>query len=190
MGKQGRAEGWEMSSDGVIKTERLLIVPFSERHLTGRYVGWLNDPELMRYSEQRHKTHSMETCRSYMESFQGTPNRFWAVEAAAGGLGHIGNINAYVDVFNRVADIGILIGEKDAGNRGFGSEVFSAVCRYLFEREQMRKVTAGTVSVNTPMLRLMHRAGMTEDGIRRRHYIVDGNAVDIVHMALFKENTD
>jgi [ribosomal protein S5]-alanine N-acetyltransferase len=43
-----------------IKTKRLLIVPFSEKHLQEKYVGWLNDKELMRYSEQRHKKHDFE----------------------------------------------------------------------------------------------------------------------------------
>ena len=38
------------------------------------------------------------------------------------------------------------------------------------------------------MLKIMQRAGMKEDGVRRRHYLVEGREVDVVHMAFFKED--
>jgi len=62
-----------MAERPVLQTARLRMVPFSEAHLTTRYVGWLNDPEVVRYSEQRHQTHTIESCRSYLLSFSGTP---------------------------------------------------------------------------------------------------------------------
>ena len=133
-----------------IKTNRLLITPFREEHITDRYLNWLNDPELMRYSEQRHKTHTFESCRAYLQSFKKTPNYFWAIEEVINGLGHIGNINAYVDRGNLLADIGILIGEKKVQNRGYGLEAWIGVCNFLFQKGTVRKITAGILSVNIP----------------------------------------
>jgi len=173
-----------------IRTSRLLITPFCERHLTPRYVGWLNDSEVMRYSEQRHRKHDLESCRSYQESFEGTPNYFWAIEEMENGLGHIGNINAYVSEKNLLADIGILIGAKEAQNKRYGREAWTGVCNYLFKHLHLRKVTAGTLSVNVPMQKLMDRVGMINDGVRKRHYLFEGQEVDVVHMALFKEQWD
>lgn len=171
----------------VISTKRLLLRPFSEDFLTDRYVGWLNDQQLMRYSEQRHKTHTIESCRNYMLSFRDGPSCFWAIEVKGHGLGHIGNINAHVDPNNSLADIGVLIGEKSCHGKRYGLEAWVGVCDFLFRERGIRKITGGTLSTNLPMLRLMARVGMAEDGIRRRHYLVDGQEVDIVHMALFKE---
>ena len=51
----------------------------------------------------------------------------------------------------------------------------------------MRKISAGTLSVNQGMLAIMNNCGMASDGIRKRHRLVDGEAVDVVHMALFAE---
>ena len=65
-----------MAQSPDIRTARLLITPLSERHLTKRYLGWLNDRQLMRYSEQRHKTHTISTCDAYRKSFDGTPHYF------------------------------------------------------------------------------------------------------------------
>ena len=169
-----------------ICTERLTIIPFSFGHITSRYIGWLNDPELMRFSEQRHNNHTHATCKRYLDGIKDTPNMMWALEENAIGLGHIGNLTATMDLNNKLADIGILIGEVDARGCGYGYEAIRAVSDFLFDQTSIRKITAGTVSINTPMLKLMHKLQMVEDGIRRRHYLIDGKEVDIIHMALFK----
>lgn len=170
-----------------IKTKRLLIVPFSEKHLHEKYVGWLNDRELMRYSEQRHKKHDLEECRLYWKSFEGTPNYFWAVEEIENGLGHIGNITAFVDENNQIADLGIMIGAQATRNKYYGIEAWIGVCNYLFNNLPIRKLTAGTLSINIPMLKIMNRAGMVEDGIRKKHFLVEEQEVDIIYKALFRE---
>jgi ribosomal-protein-alanine N-acetyltransferase len=176
-----------MATSPDLRPRRLLITPFSDKHLTRRYVAWLNDPELMQYSEQRHKTHTLESCRVYCQSFEGTPHYFWALEEVAAGHRHIGNLNAYVDAHNRLADVGILIGEKDAHNRGLGMEALVAVFDFLFREVGLRKLTQGTISLNTPMLRVMQKLQMVPDGTRKRHYLCQGQEVDVVHMAIFRD---
>lgn len=171
----------------MIETPRLRIVPFAEEHLTERYVGWLRDPEVVRYSSQRFGTHTLESCRAYMESFAGTPNHFWAIVARDPALGHIGNVNAYVSVPDQVADVGILVGERGAWGKGYGGEAWIAVCDHLLRAGGMRKVTAGTLEVNLPMLAVMERAGMVPDGRRARQSLFEGREVDVVHAALFAD---
>ena len=171
-----------------IQTERLRLRRFNEEHLSDEYVGWLNDGQLMRFSEQRHKTHTRETCRTYLESFVDTPHCFWAIEERKADFRHIGNINAHVDENNGVADIGILIGHGPARGRGFGQEAWAGVVSYLFDKRKVRKVTAGMLTGNAAMVRLAEEAGMIPDGVRRRHYLVDGKEMDIIYMALFAQN--
>jgi RimJ/RimL family protein N-acetyltransferase len=177
-----------MAKSPAIRTKRLTIVPFNEKHLNEKYVAWLNDKELMRYSEQRHREHNIEECRSYLKSFDGTPNYFWAIEENEQGFGHIGNITAFVDENNGVVDVGIMIGAREAHGRRYGIEAWMAVCDYLFKNLPIRKLTAGTMSINIPMLKIMKRAGMIDDGIRKKHFLSEGKEVDIIHMALFRED--
>jgi RimJ/RimL family protein N-acetyltransferase len=176
-----------MASSPIIETARLVIEPFTvDRHLSERYVGWLNDPEIVRFSEQRRRAHTLNGCRAYAASFSGTPNYFWAVVAKDVALGHIGNLNTYVDGNHGVGDIGILMGERTAQGRGYATEAWVAVCDYLLRTVGLRKVTAGTLAVNTPMLRLMERVGMVADGRRVRHHLWNGEEIDVVHAALFR----
>ena len=171
-----------------IRSARCALEPFSKEFLKPRYVAWLNDSEVTRFSEQRHKTHSLESCRAYAESFRDTPHYFWAVVASDAVLGHIGNINCYIDPHNGVADVGILIGERRCWGNGFGTEAWIAVCRHLLLELKIRKVTAGTIASNTGMLGIMRRAGMRDDGRRIRQYVQDGKEVDMVYAALFAED--
>lgn len=161
------------------------MVPFSEEFLTERYVGWLNDPETVAFSEQRHRKHTLASCRAYMQSFDGTPHYFRAVVRKEAGL-HIGNINAYVDVFNRTADVGILIGERTVWGQGFGLESWEAFCDQLLA-SGLRKITAGTMACNTGMIRVFKKYGMQPEGIRIKQFLCGGKEVDLVQYAKFRE---
>lgn len=179
-----------MKSSCDIQTKRLLITPFKEKHLTQRYVGWLNDSDLMRFSENRHKVHTLNSCRAYWRSFEGTPNFFWAIEEVESGNSHIGNINAYINKDNLLADVGILIGVKEVQNKRYGIEAWSGVCEFLFRETEIRKLSAGSMSVNYPMVKLMNSVGMINDGARKKHYLFNGKQVDILYMAFFREQWD
>lgn len=176
-----------MASAPDIETERCWLRPFSEVYLTERYVSWLGDPDVVRHSDQRHRRHTMDSCRAYMQSFETGPHFFMAIVAKDPALGHVGNINAYVDVHNAVADIGILVGERSVWGRGYGSEAWGAFAKFLLKDRNLRKVTAGTMSVNHGMLGIMRRTGMNIEATRRRQALWEGQEVDMVYAALFRE---
>jgi RimJ/RimL family protein N-acetyltransferase len=174
-----------MAGSAILTGQRIELRPFSDHFLTDRYIGWLNDKETVRYSEQRHRVHSRETCRAYAESFAGSPHYFWAIVASDPSLGHIGNVTATVDAPNRTADLAILIGESNSRGHGYGREAWQRACRFLLEAGGLRKVTAGTMEINQPMLAIMRASGMVEEGRRRGQFLVDGKPIDAVLMALF-----
>src|SRR5665213_2930202 len=152
-----------MAESAILTAERLELRPFNDSFLVERYVGWLNDKQTVRYSEQRHRTHTIESCRTYAQSFAISPNYFWAIVADDPSLGHIGNITATIDVPNRVAELAILIGQPKARGKGYGLEAWQRACRFLLDDAGMRKVAAGTMEINEPMLRIMRASGMVEE---------------------------
>lgn len=183
-----RHDAAAMSKTPQLTTRRLSIVPFSERFLTPQYVEWLNDPEVVRFSTQRHRVHTQESCRGYWQSYAGTPNHFWAIIEHEQGLGHIGNMNAYIDLHDQVADLGIIVGNKIAWRQGYAREAWLEACKYLFTQAGIRKITAGTCASNASMVGLMNAAGMIEDGRRVRQTLIEGCEVDIIHTALFRDS--
>ena len=168
-----------------LRTSRLIVTSFTPGHLTERYVGWLNDPVVVRYSEQRHRKHTLANCRAYLQRVEDSPHFFSAI--MTNGSEHIGNIGVQVDAPNRVADLAIMIGDRRFWGQGYGTEAWQAVIEELFENRGVRKITAGTMAENQGMLQIMRKCGMTKEGLRRRHFLLDGREVDLIQMASFRD---
>ena len=166
------------------------MVPFGDPHINARYVGWLNDPETMALSRQRLASHTIESCRDYVAGFANSPHYLWAIEGSdeqGTPDTHIGNIRANIDTDNNTADVAILIGERSCWGTGIGSEAWQGVCNWLLRTGGIRKVYAGTTSINKGMLGIMRKSDMIDDGIRARHYEIDGQEVDVIFAALFRD---
>jgi len=162
-----------------IPGDRVELRPFTEALISEEYLGWLNDKTLMQYSRQRHLSHTRESCREYLQSFESTPHCFWATYWKAPEL-HIGTMTAYVDPTSNVADLGILIGHRMARECGVGREAWGLAMGYLFAEEGLRRVTGGTVAWNVPMIRIFEHWGMKREGTLREHELIGGHAVDVV----------
>jgi RimJ/RimL family protein N-acetyltransferase len=171
-----------MTAHAVIVTRRLRIVPFGEQHLTAEYVGWLNDRELMRFSEQRLHAHTAESCRAYWQSFQGTSNHFFAIERTRSDSAYIGTATVYVE--GQSANIGILIGGSSAQGQGYGTEAWNGLMYFAFERLMVRTVEGGALAVNEPMMRVFEKIGMRRDSQVLRPVLWEGRWVDVVHAAV------
>jgi [ribosomal protein S5]-alanine N-acetyltransferase len=161
---------------------------FEATHLNERYVAWLNDEEVVRYSEQRHRHHSLDSCSNYWRSMKASNDYFWAIIAPEPDLSHIGNISASIDAPNQVADLAIMIGERAAWGRGYGLDAWRTALDFLLRDGGIRKVTAGTMKENKPMLAVMKRCGMAIEGTRRAQFLLDGREIDLVSVAKFAEN--
>ena len=165
-----------------IETKRLNLLPFTERYLTDRYVSWLNDPEVVQFSEQRHCQHSKKSCADYFLEIKRRDHGFYAICEKETGL-HIGNSTISIDLNNQIADIQILIGDRSFWGQGLGAEAFSALVEMLLESSCFRKVTAGTLAKNGAMLKTMEKAGMIVECIREGHYLLNGQPVDVIYGA-------
>jgi RimJ/RimL family protein N-acetyltransferase len=157
-------------------------------HLTSGYraapehVKWLNDKELMKWSEQRYREHDYETQRDFLAVALMVGNPLvWDIRAGidsgqtweSGLWKPIGTIHAYIDERHKRVDMGILIGPEYHG-KGYAAEAWSSVYNYLGARHGFRKFEAGTVDGNTPMIKLLMRAGWTPECRRENHFIIDG----------------
>ena len=172
----------------VLETGRLRLVPFGDPHLGGHYVAWLNDPDVVRFSENRHRQHTLDSCREYLAEMRVGPHLFWAIEQKEPAARHIGNITAYIDAPNSVADVAIMIGDTDAQGTGLGSEAWCAVIDHLLANAGIRRVQAGTMAANAPMRALMRKSGMREEASQKGRFLLDGQPVDLVSGARFADD--
>lgn len=155
---------------------------FSVDNITDEYIRWLNDPNVVKYSNQRFRQHNQETCLTYLKSFENSDHIFIAIYQ---DLKFIGTMTAYISKIHQTADMGIMIGDRQYWGKGVGKDAWITLMQGLFDQFQLRKITGGTLRCNKAMVNIMISSGMQPDGIRIEQELVDGNPVDILHFAKF-----
>lgn len=164
-----------------ISTARLSLRPLLKG--TPRQVRWLRDPEVVRFSEQRHGEHSLSSQLRYVSTFAGR-SHLWGIYLAENG-DHIGNLSAVHDEANNVCEVGILIGEIGCWHRGIGGEAWRATCTWLLDKDcgGVRKLEAGCMRSNVAMLKMLRSSKFVEEGERLNHFLENGS--NPVGMVLF-----
>ncbi len=169
-----------------LTTDRLLLRPFTPNDIDERYLGWLQDPEVTRFSNQRFRSHTLESCFSYQRSFNDSHNTFLLLEHRADRV-PIGTMTIYRATHHGTADVGLMLGNRAYWRQGLGKEAWNAVLVALLQEKGMRKVTGGTAKPNTGMVKIMEQSGMTLEAVRQRQELIEGQAVDLLYYARFAE---
>jgi len=169
------------------RSSGIVLAPFCRSDLVGTYVSWLNDSVVMRFSNQRFRHHTEETCLRYLQSFSGTRNLFLSIKLGAQGR-MIGTMTAYIAPPHGTADMGLMIGDRPEWGKGYGLSAWALLMEHLFSEERLRKITGGALDCNVPMIRIMEKTGMHLEAVRVRQELVDGVPHDIHHFARFGDD--
>ena len=171
----------------IVSKGDMLIRTFQEKDITPRYISWLNNPEVVRFSNQRFITHTESSCQSFYHSMASSPSSFLAIEHAE--YGHVGTLTVHFNDNHGTADIGILVGEPSIWGQGVGVAAWTLAMTTALKIPKMRKVTAGTLACNAGMLSIMRKSGMVEDGIRVNQELVEGQPYDMQYYAYFSNDS-
>ena len=157
---------------------------FLESDLTSTYLSWLNDQRVVRYSNQRFTKHTYESCLHYLSSFANSCNHFFAIYELETGV-VVGTLTIYQNKAHGTADIGILVGNPAYWGKGIGSDAFRVATQALINCGSVRKITAGTVSENKAMIRVIESAGLKLEAVRRGQEMLEERAVDLLYFSRF-----
>ena len=167
-----------------IEGTKVRLRTFQSSDITTAYLGWLNDPRVVRYSNQRFQQHTAETSDRYLSTFAGSANHFLAIGDRNSGT-MIGTLTIHRNLHHRTADIGILLGDPSTWGRGYGLDSFRSATVALERSGKVRKLTAGTLAVNRGMVRILELAGFKLEAIRHGQELLEGQPVDVVYFARF-----
>ena len=161
--------------------KKIILKKFKKKYITKNYISWLNNKELMKFSEQRHLFHDYNTCLEYYNSFKKTNNVFFAIFDKQKNI-HIGNITIIIDLFNQLAKISILIGYP---NQGYGSATWKESIKYVKNNYNLRKITAGTVSANIAMIKIFKKNNMIYEYAKKKYDIENHKLIDFNFYCLY-----
>jgi RimJ/RimL family protein N-acetyltransferase len=80
----------------------------------------------------------------------------------------------------RTTDLSIILGEKDAWGRGYGSEAIRLLLDYAFGALNLHRVAIGVVGFNERALRFYEKVGFRREGVQRAGYFYDHAYHDFV----------
>lgn len=145
-----------------------------------RYLRWMRDDTVVQYLESRWRSYSQEELKEYVRASNISERDALLGIFLMETKEHIGNIKiGSINQIHRFADVGLLIGEKSARGKGYGTEAIVLACRYAFDELNLNKIVAGIYAVAEGSYRAFKKAGFSDVGIFRRHRFFQGAYVDM-----------
>jgi len=170
----------QVSLDSPIASERILIDTFSDEDITSEYISWLNDKEVVQFSNQRFIKHTKDSCMIFLNGFKDTDSLFVKI-VSLNNKKTIGTMTAYINSNHGTCDVGILLGDKGIWGKGYGLEAWILFTNWLKSHAQIRKLTAGTSSINKPMLKILKKSNFSIECTRKQHEIIENKLVDLIY---------
>jgi diamine N-acetyltransferase len=156
------------------------------------YVKWLNDPEVKRglsiilplslaeeedWFEEMRKRSPFE--RPLAIEIQPNPKKDeWVFVGNGGFFG--------IDWQNRMAEIGIHIGEKKYWDQGFGTGTMQLFVKHGFENLNLNRVWLRVFETNSRAIRSYEKAGFIHEGKYRQGQYIEGKYVDVMIMSVLR----
>ncbi|KEO85101.1 GNAT family N-acetyltransferase [Tumebacillus flagellatus] len=110
------------------------------------------------------------------------------VEETEGAWRMIGTVSySGLDQFERVATIGMLIGDRAYWGGGYGTEALEQFLYFLFRRLNLRRVDLDTHEANKRAIRCYEKAGFVIEGVRRKRRFTINGYQDQILMGLLRE---
>ena len=171
-----------------IETRRLILRPFGIGDAEDMFGNWASDPEVTRYLTW--PAHSgVEVTRmvlnDWISHYKDGGYFQWAIEWIETGsvIGSIGVVRLEEAI--EEAELGYCLGRAFWG-RGIMPEALRAVLDYLFDTAGINRIMAGHDVNNPNSGRVMEKAGMKPEGIRRAAGKNNGGICDVACYALLR----
>ncbi|UCE92221.1 MAG: GNAT family N-acetyltransferase [Methanobacteriota archaeon] len=170
----------------MIRGEKVDLVAPSERYIDS-YHRWVNDPDVVdmlgfpdfhfpREREEKWIEEQQDMCRA---------ERGFTILTRKGKA--IGNIALMeIDFVSGSAILGIMIGEKDYWDRGYGADAINTALRVAFEEMGLRRVSLTAVDLNERALACYEKCGFVAEGRDREAKFHRGEYRDFVRMSILR----
>jgi len=168
--------------------ETVYLKEFHIEDSLSNYIKWMEDQEVLRYTDSRYSDNSIEKLKEYVMKISKDPDSLLFAISWKQNYKHIGNIKiGPIDRIHGTASIGILIGEKSYWGKGCGTEAIRLVSDYALNVLKVRKLTAGCVEENQGAIRAFKKAGFNTECVRKRHRVFDSTEHDVVMLCRFRD---
>jgi ribosomal-protein-alanine N-acetyltransferase len=163
----------------------VILRPLERTDLNERYLSWLNDPAVTRYTETGIFPSTAEDLDNYYRSVSGSKSDVMLAVLDKKSGRHIGNVKlGPIHWVHRRATFGILIGEKEFWGKGVGLDATRLMVEYGFQRLNLHRIDLGVFAEHEAAVRCYEQAGFKVEGRMREDLFLDGEYKDRIRMGL------
>jgi len=173
-----------------------------ERQDIPTFVRWFGDPQVREYLLMNRPISTAEEERWFERQLDRHDAEMFAIEAAVDSTGsatagstvqisaatqwvHIGNGGLEsVNWTHRFAELGIVIGEKEYWNRGFGTDAVRTLVRYGFQEMNLHRIYLHVYEDNARAIRAYEKCGFQHEGRLRDGVYRRGRYYDLLVMSI------
>jgi RimJ/RimL family protein N-acetyltransferase len=146
---------------------------------------WDTDPEVQSFMpEPFNEVQNIEEQYKYIEECGADEEGFyWSIETKSGAT--IGTIAlTELNSYHQVADLGIVIGDKNYWGKGVATEVIRALVNYAFAHLNIRKISAEVEDGNVGMIKAFEKIGFKQDGVFESARVKNNQRISVYHFGI------
>ncbi len=164
-----------------INGDRCFLTILQKKHACQNYCNWLNDEMVNKYLETRQVVVSdLETYIT--EKLESDNCLFFGIFWKENNL-HIGNIKLEpIDFEKRIANLGIMIGDKKFWGKGIATETVDLLVEYAFCELGLNEIRLGVISENESAIKVYKKCGFEILKIDKNAIDHDGKKYDQIWM--------
>jgi RimJ/RimL family protein N-acetyltransferase len=161
----------------------------TERDDVKKFYVWVNDPDVARYLSLYLPLSTVDE-ENWFEAMtkREQSEKTLVIEVPdSNAWKMIGNCGVFgIDSVSRSAELGIMIGEKDEWNKGYGTETMLLLARHCFETLNLNRTFLHVYAENQRARRSYEKAGFVEEGRLREGVYKNGKYDDVIVMGLLR----
>lgn len=148
---------------------------------------WDTDPEVQMFMpEPRTGVQDISAQYEYINECENDEDGFyWSIETIDGitiGTVALTEFNEY----HGLANLGIVIGDKNYWGKGVATEVVTAVVHYAFEHLNIFSISAEVEEGNIPMMKTLEKVGFKQDGLFESARVKNKQRINVHHFSIVK----
>ena len=173
----------------MLKGKRINLVPIKKEDIES-FLKWFNDPEITQYLVMYRPMTRMEEEDWFdnLKNRKDTIHLSIVIPSEDGSEKLIGNCGIHnINWKNRVGEVGIVIGEKEYQNRGYGTEVMELLLEYGFNTVNLNRIELYVYDYNVSAIKSYKKVGFIEEGRKRQFMWNKGKFHDAIMMSILAE---
>ena len=172
----------------MLKGKNILLRKLSNEDASVEYLNWMNDYEVVKFTESRYRVHTIESLKDFILHVNNESNYCFAIVDIPSGK-HIGNIKiGNIHPIYKYADVGLIIGNKDFYGKGIATEALKLCVEFAFKQLKLHRLYAGIYDVNIGSIKAFEKAGFVREGCEKEKCLFEGKRIDCYIYGIVNEN--